>query len=199
MARIREFDEQKALTEAMHLFWEKGYEATSLSDLTTRMGIQKPSIYAAFGDKSSLFEAALRKYNQLHAMNVRSKLNKTASVKEAFKLLFSEGAFSDNMMMQNGCFCVNTMVELAPHDSRFEVLTREHQQYLAVIFEETIKRGIASGELQTGIDCKATAHALVASFIGITVLKKSNPGPVWMDSCISAAMKLLPAAGEAVG
>ncbi|MFB5266356.1 TetR/AcrR family transcriptional regulator [Paenibacillus enshidis] len=199
MARIREFDEQKALTEAMRLFWEKGYEATSLSDLTTRMGIQKPSIYAAFGDKSSLFEAALRKYNQLHAMNVRTKLNKTASVKEAFKMLFLEGAFTDADFVQNGCFCVNTMVELAPHDTRFEVLTREHQQYLAVIFEGTIKRGIASGELQAGIDCKATAHALVASFIGITVMKKSNPGPVWVDSCISAAMKLLPAVGEADG
>jgi TetR/AcrR family transcriptional repressor of nem operon len=199
MARIREFDEQKALTEAMRLFWEKGYEATSLSDLTLRMGIQKPSLYAAFGDKTSLFEAALRKYNQLHAMNVRSKLNKAASAKEAFKMLFLEGAFTDADFDQNGCLCVNTMVELAPHDTRFEVLTREHQQYLAVIFEETIKRGIASGELKAGIDCKAVAHALVASFIGITVMKKSNPGPVWVDSCISAAMKLLPAAGEADG
>lgn len=53
MARTREFDEAKVLEAAMQLFWEKGYEATSLSDLTARMGIQRPSIYSTFGDKRS--------------------------------------------------------------------------------------------------------------------------------------------------
>lgn len=53
MARTREFDEEKVLEAAMQLFWEKGYEATSLSDLTARMGIQRPSIYSTFGDKKS--------------------------------------------------------------------------------------------------------------------------------------------------
>lgn len=51
MARLREFNEEKALDAAMQLFWEKGFEATSLSDLTSAMGIQRPSIYSAFGDK----------------------------------------------------------------------------------------------------------------------------------------------------
>jgi len=65
MARTREFDEEKVLEAAMQLFWEKGYEATSLSDLTARMGIQRPSIYSTFGDKKELFEAALRRYKKI--------------------------------------------------------------------------------------------------------------------------------------
>lgn len=51
MARPREFDQNKALEAAMYVFWEKGFEAASLSDLTARMGIQRPSLYSAFGDK----------------------------------------------------------------------------------------------------------------------------------------------------
>lgn len=192
MARIREFDEQKALTEAMHLFWEKGYEATSLSDLTARMGIRKPSLYAAYGDKSSLFEAALRKYNHLHAQQVRERLKCETSVKEAFRKLFREGAFPGSVEGKSGCFCVNTMVELAPHDARFEILTREHQQYLAVMFEETLARGVASGELGEIGDKRAVAQTLVASFIGITVLKKSTPDPAWIENCIDTALTLLP-------
>lgn len=191
MARIREFDEQQALTEAMHVFWEKGYEATSLSDLTSRMKIQKPSLYAAFGDKLSLFESALRKYNELHAKSVRVKLNESTSVKAAFKRLFLEGVFPTGTHERNGCFCINTMVELAPHDAKFEILTREHQQYLAAIFEDTLKRGVSSGEIDGSLNYRAIAQSLVVAFIGITVLKKSNPNREWIDSCIDSALSLL--------
>ncbi|WP_422656810.1 TetR/AcrR family transcriptional regulator [Paenibacillus sp. EC2-1] len=193
MARIREFDEQKALTEAMHVFWEKGYEATSLSDLTSRMGIQKPSLYAAYGDKMSLFESALRNYNQLHSKSVRLKLNKISSVMTAFRLLFLEGAFPNGTNERNGCFCINTMVELAPHDAKFEILTREHQQYLAAIFEATLERGVTSGEIDGSVNCRAMAQSLVVAFIGITVLKKSNPNREWIDNCIDSALSLLTA------
>ncbi|WP_028551968.1 TetR/AcrR family transcriptional regulator [Paenibacillus sp. UNC451MF] len=191
MARIREFDEQKALTEAMYLFWEKGYEATTLNDLTTRMGIQKPSLYSTYGDKSSLFEAALRNYNQQHAKYVRSKLNKITSVKAAFRSLFQEGVFPDGDHGRSGCFCVNTMVELAPHDAKFEILTREHQQYLAAVFENTLNRGVTSGEIDETVDCHAIAQTLVVTFVGITVLKKSNPNQEWIDNCIDSALSLL--------
>ncbi|MFC3800831.1 TetR/AcrR family transcriptional regulator [Cohnella sp. GCM10012308] len=191
MARNRAFDQQRALTEAMHVFWEKGYEATSLSDLTSRMGIQKPSLYAAYGDKLSLFESALRSYNELHAKSVRSKLSKTTSVKAGFRQLFLEGAFPDGTHERDGCFCVNTMVELAPHDAKFEILTREHQQYLAAIFEEALERSVNAGEIDRSVNCRAVAQSLVAAFVGITVLKKSNVSREWIDNCIDSALSLL--------
>ena len=78
---------KKALDAAMHLFWEKGYSATSLSDLTEKMGIQRPSLYAAFGDKEGLFEAALRRYTKLHASKVRIKLQ-NRPVKEGIRTFF---------------------------------------------------------------------------------------------------------------
>ncbi|PFF25966.1 TetR family transcriptional regulator, partial [Bacillus thuringiensis] len=186
MARLREFDEEKALDAAMQLFWEKGYAATSLSDLTAKMEIQKPSLYSAFGDKEGLFEVALRRYTNLHAANIRTKLQNEQSVKEAIRMFFENLVEEEyKKEFSKGCFCINTMVELAPHNEKFEVLTREHQMYLAVIFQELIMKGIRSGELQSDLNAKALAQTLVTSLIGLTVLMKSRPERSVIDNSVS--------------
>ncbi|WP_042471579.1 TetR/AcrR family transcriptional regulator [Bacillus ndiopicus] len=192
MARTREFDEEKVLNAAMQLFWEKGYEATSLSDLTARMEIQRPSIYSTFGDKKELFEAALRKYTTARASEIRALLQSYTSVKQAFAIFFKEVIEAEYKGdLSKGCFCINTMVELAPHDERFEILTREHQLYLAVIFQETIERGIQSGELEVGTDAKSLAQALIIALIGITVMMKSQPQRSFVDNAIAKTLTLL--------
>jgi len=192
MARTREFDEGQVLEAAMQLFWEKGYEATSLSDLTSRMGIQRPSIYSTFGDKRELFEAALRRYTTSRAFDIRSRLQKYASVKEAFSIFFADIITEEyEEDLSKGCFCINTMVELAPHDEKFEVLTREHQMYLAVIFQETIERGIQTGELDANTDAKSLAQALIVALIGITVMMKSRPQRSFVDNAVAATLTLL--------
>lgn len=192
MGRNREYDEDQVLGAAMQLFWEKGYEATSLSDLTSRMNIQRPSIYSAFGGKKELFEAALRKYTTSHASDIRTKLQSSPSVKEAFRIYFEEladDAYAE--FPRKGCFCINTMVELAPHDEKFEILTREHQMYLSVIFQETIERGIQSGELEHGMNAKAVSQSLVVSLIGLTVMLKSRPERSFVDNTIETTLTLL--------
>ncbi|PFU38231.1 TetR family transcriptional regulator [Bacillus cereus] len=192
MARTREFDEDQVLDAAMQLFWEKGYEATSLSDLTSRMGIQRPSIYSTFGDKKELFEAALRRYTMSRASDIRNRLQSQSSVKEAFSIFFADVVNEEYAGdLSKGCFCINTMVELAPHDERFEILTREHQMYLAVIFQETIERGIQSGELEVNTDAKSLAQALIVALIGLTVIMKSRPQRSFVDNVIAATLTLL--------
>lgn len=192
MVRQREFDTDQALEAAMQIFWDKGFEATSLSDLTTAMGIQRPSLYAAFGDKKELFETALRRYTTLHAAQVRSRLQHTSSVKEAFRALFEHiGAEGDVTDARHGCFCINTMVELAPHDPKFAVLTREHQMYLAAIFKETIERGQETGELSNDLDSSALSKSLVVSMIGLTVMMKSEPDRSFVQQSIKVTLSLL--------
>lgn len=192
MARLREFDKEKALDAAMQLFWEKGYAATSLSDLTAKMEIQRPSLYAAFGDKEGLFEAALRRYTNLHAASIRTKLQKEQSVKETIRIFFENMVEEEYKKESNkGCFCINTMVEIAPHNEKFEVLTREHQMYLSVIFQELIAKGIQSGELQSDVNAKALAQTLVTSLIGLTVLMKSRPKRSVVDNSVCIILSLL--------
>ncbi|MGG4462361.1 TetR/AcrR family transcriptional regulator [Brevibacillus sp. HB1.2] len=192
MVRPREFNEEQALHAAMELFWEKGYEATSLSDLTAKMGIQRPSLYAAFGDKKELFEATLRKYNQSHASYVRARLQSVPSVKEAFRAFFA-GIVAEGYEEgpSRGCFCLNVMVELAPHDAKFEELTREHQMYLAAIFQEIIEQGVRSGELGNHVRAKALAQTLVVSMIGLTTLMKSRPDRTFADNAVATIIAFL--------
>ncbi|WP_153978200.1 TetR/AcrR family transcriptional regulator [Paenibacillus xylanilyticus] len=192
MVRQREFDTDKVLDAAMRIFWDKGFEATSLTDLTSAMGIQRPSLYAAFGDKKELFEMALRRYTTLHAAQIRSRLQHEGSIKQAFRALFEHiGAEGDVSKPSHGCFCINTMVELAPHDSKFAILTREHQMYLAVIFQESIERGQRSGELSSELNASAAAKSLVISMIGLTVLMKSGPERSFVEQSIEAALFII--------
>lgn len=195
MVRPRAFNTDMALDAAMQIFWDKGFETASLSDLTKGMGIQRPSLYAAFGDKKELFEAALRRYNTWHASQVRERLQEGPSVREAFRKLIEQiGAeVPAATEIQRGCFCINTMVELAPHDPKFAVLTREHQMYLAAIFTEAIERGKKEGELSSGLNAEALAHALVVSMIGLTVLMKSNPDQALIKNSIEMSLGLLDA------
>ena len=65
MGRPRAFDMDQALDQALHVFWEKGYAGTSITDLTEAMGINPPSLYAAFGNKEKLFKKALDRYEDL--------------------------------------------------------------------------------------------------------------------------------------
>jgi TetR/AcrR family transcriptional repressor of nem operon len=192
VVRQREFDKDKALEAALQVFWEKGYTATSLSDLTTSMNIHRPSLYAAFGDKEKLFELALRKYTAQHADRIRKKLQNKTSVKEAFRLFFQDLIEEEYRKdLKSGCFCINTMVELAPKDEKFEILTREHQMFLSILFEETIAAGIRSGELNSSTDAKSLAQTFVVSLIGLTVLIKSRPERSFLDNAITTILSLL--------
>lgn len=192
MPRKREFDIEKALDAAMGVFWEKGFHATSISDLTERMGIERPSIYSTFGDKRGLFETALRKYNSTHAARIRAQLQSQSSVKEAFRRFFEGAAAQDKMNAPNwGCFCINSMVELSPHDEKFEILTREHQMYLSALFQETIERGMRTGELNADLDARELAHTLVISLIGLTVMMKSRPDRSFTDHTINGILAIL--------
>ncbi len=83
------------------------------------------------------------------------------------------------------------MVELAPHDEKFEILTREHQMYLSVIFQEAIERGMQSGELEQGTNAKALSQALLVSLIGLTVIMKSRPERSFVDNSVEVMLALL--------
>ncbi|MUT65764.1 TetR/AcrR family transcriptional regulator [Paenibacillus sp. NEAU-GSW1] len=192
MVRPREFDERAALAAAMQVFWEKGYEATSLSDLTDRMAIQRPSLYAAFGGKKELFTAALKLYVQLSLSYLVNKLQSAPSVRESLHAYFQgiiDGSGGNNP--DYGCLCVNTMVEMAPHEPDFAQITADYQASLTELFRKTIERGIQSGELPKHLNPASISRLLTISAIGLSVSMKSKPNLPQVEHVASEILTLL--------
>src|SRR5262245_52388236 len=112
MPRPREFDKLDVLDRATRLFWQRGYGGTSLNDLESAMGIGRTSIYAAFGDKESLFLQSVDHYEATYSVKLRRALTESGGVRPAIERYFEEllAAFVDpNLPL--GCLVTNVAVE----------------------------------------------------------------------------------------
>src|SRR5215470_17396797 len=106
MARSREFDVDTAADQALRLFWTKGYEGTTLSDLTRAMGINRPSLYAAFGSKEELFRKALDRYAEGPAAFMREALDEPTARAVAERLLGGATDRATDRRNPRGCLMV---------------------------------------------------------------------------------------------
>ena len=177
MPRPREFDETEALAAALELFWEKGYEATSLQDLTDRMGIRRGSLYHAFGDKHALFARALAIYQADLLHWYRQWLERPGTVREALQGLFSEvvdRASTEERPRSRGCLCVNTAIELAPHDPAVARLIERHDRSAEDLFRRALERGRSAGEFSARLDPASTAQFLLNALAGLAVARKTD-------------------------
>jgi AcrR family transcriptional regulator len=107
MGRPRQFDIDDALDRALHVFWSKGYEGASLSDLTEAMGITRPSLYAAFGNKEDLFRKALDRYASRHVAFVQEALSEPTARGVVERMLFGFADAQTDPNSPPGCLTIN--------------------------------------------------------------------------------------------
>ena len=194
MGRPREFDEQQALGAALERFWEKGFEATSLADLTECMGLQKGSLYGAFGDKRQLYLSALARYQDEALGTIARALAAEGSPREALRAFFAEAvARSASRDGPRGCLCVNTAVELAPHDDEIARGLRKHGERVEALFQQLIERGQARGEFTTRLEARAAARFLGGLLYGLGVLAKTRPGRGRLEDIVRVGLSALEA------
>jgi TetR/AcrR family transcriptional regulator, transcriptional repressor for nem operon len=113
MVRTKQFDKHTALDEAMELFWQRGYHATSIQDLVDHLGVNRQSLYDTYGGKDQLFLAALERYREIQAAPVRRLLERDGPAREIVRDFFRgyvEALLSEDC---KGCFMVNTATEVA--------------------------------------------------------------------------------------
>jgi TetR/AcrR family transcriptional repressor of nem operon len=169
MARPREFDIDEALEKAMQLFWTKGYEASSMTDLTWAMGLNKGSLYAAFGSKHDLFVSAIKRYLEQDRAVFLENFGGTAPLKDAIRthLTVYVGTFHKGVLVPRGCLAVNSLAELAARDEVVAQLINRHIQGAVSFLTDRIKMEQASGLLQTKKDARTLAELVVVVELGL--------------------------------
>ncbi len=176
MAGKKQFIPEEALEKAMQSFWCQGYEATSVEDLITNMGINRGSLYATFGDKHQLFLASLDHYNQTVMAMILEQLQAPGSAKQAIiNCIQSTATRAAHDPIQKGCLVTNTATELAAHDSAVAARIRSCLQGLEKAFYEALMRANAAGELGYTGDLHTLAQYLTSSLQGLQVMSKANP------------------------
>jgi TetR/AcrR family transcriptional repressor of nem operon len=177
VGRPRKFCEEQALESAMELFWEKGYEATSLADLMAATGLHKGSIYQAFGDKHNLFILALKQYMNETFRELRKAAEQADSAIDAIKLaLFQiiKMALSREEC-KRGCLAMNTVVEKAPHDPEIrKVLEAMYMQRVKFITGK-VKEAQREGDLRSDWPPERITALIQTTVAGLAAMMK---GPV---------------------
>lgn len=175
MARTKAFDTEEVLERALRIFWQKGYEGTSMQDLVDGMQINRASIYDTFGNKEQLYLTALQRYLQHQHHQVQQLLLHTSSVQEALSQLL------ENMIQESlhdaerkGCFVVNATTGLANRYEEVNQLVLENERRMAFIFKDFIQQGKEQGEIRSDQDEEALSSYIFSSIQGLRVLAVTN-------------------------
>ena len=192
--RPREFCVDHALAQALGVFWAKGYEGASLTDLTEAMGITRPSLYAAFGNKESLFRKALDLYEREKMAYVGKALSKPTARQVAETMLRGAVDTACDCEGPHGCLRVISSVACGPaaqsiHD---DVIERSNKGKQALI--ERLERAKAEGDLPANVDAQGLARVLVSFLQGISVQANQGATRAELDQLVETALSLWPSA-----
>ena len=190
MARPREFDEEKALDQAMRLFWTQGYQGTSLHDLLQTMGISKSSFYETFRSKRDLFMRSLEHFDETQALHAVTKLDADVPVKTIIAEMFA--VIIDRAVNQkHGCMFGRSAVELSHRDPVVRKRAAAGIRSVEDTFYKAVVRGKKSGELSKHCEARLVARSLTATFYGLQVMGNANVPQKVLKDVVSAALKEL--------
>lgn len=190
--RPRGFDEEEALDRAVRVFQAKGYGATTLDDLTTAMGINRPSLYASFGNKEALFHRVLDRYRDRYAQEADQVLTSRSSTQEAIETLLQWAAeWHWHHNQRQGCLIVNSTPDCRPDQPQIcDHILRLQTQNEEMLFQR-LQQGVGV-DLPQDADCRGLAQFFNGVIQGIAVLVREQQNPEAIRSLIRYAMRAWP-------
>ena len=192
MARKKQFEVEVVLDKAMKLFWQKGYNATSMDELVKTIGINRASMYNTFGSKFELFVSALNKYNTANAVRIADFLYYQLNVRKGLQLLL-ENLTTEALIQgtSKGCFMVNTITEMANVNPELDEQLKSSRLALETVFYNYLKYGVDNGQVSPYKDLKTISSYLFTVQSGLYVNSKINTSKEEMGKIVRAALSIL--------
>lgn len=189
------FDREQAIEQAMLLFWEHGYEATSLNDLTAALNVTPSSIYTAFGDKKGLFIAAVHCYAS-GPDNAEAIIQRAATGQEAALGLLRAAAFGfTGECTPRGCLMASSAISCSAMAQDVKIALAEMRRAIEVRLRDKIKGSLKDGSLPKGTDPAALAAHTMAVIQGMSTLARDGASRATLVKVVDSAMKCWPSAG----
>jgi TetR/AcrR family transcriptional repressor of nem operon len=190
MARPRSFDSDQALDLARDVFWRKGFQSTSLDDITAATGLAKPSLYAAFGDKNALFLKSLDRYQASIVANAERILSEGPSARDAIeRWLTGFVPFCSGVRGSRGCLSVNTAADGANDQKEVRNRVERFNRKLEQLLSKRLRADRA--QFSDAFDPDVAAHTIMAIYLGLMVLAKDAPDAARVRATLNQALKLL--------
>lgn len=190
--RPREFNAEKALERALRVFWERGYEGASLRDLTEAMGINRPSVYAAFGNKERLFRRALERYAETDASYVREGLREATARRAVEKVLLGAAEALSDPSHPRGCLMVQGALACGTESRGIQrelcALRAEGEAAL----RERLERAKQEGDLRSDADAAELAAYVMVVLHGMSVQAVGGASRERLQGIVERAMRAWP-------
>jgi len=192
IGRPRAFDPEKALEAALRVFWRKGYEGTALSDLTAAMGINRPSIYATFGNKEALFRKALDRYSERMTNFTAEALLEPTARGVAERLMVGTADLLSRPGNPKGCLVVQGALACGEEADpiRKELISRRATGEAAL--RERFERAKVEGDLPAGADPGDLARYVMAVMHGMSVQSAGGASRAELQGVIDLSLRAWP-------
>ena len=190
--RPREFCVDAALAQALRVFWEKGYEGTSLNDLTEAMGITRPSLYAAFGNKEALFRRALARYDERYLGYLPEALRLPTARQVAAHILYNAADLNSRYPDHRGCMAINGALAGSDEAEPVRQALIDYRAAAQAQLRERFERAKAEGDLPETAKPDALAAFVMAVTHGMAVQAKAGFSRDMLEAVAEQALSTWP-------
>lgn len=191
--RPREFDRELVLRRAMDAFWTKGFDACSVSDLVDAMGINSPSIYAAFGSKEALYRETIELYVNAEGGAALRRLQEGGTLREGLEAMFDTSIelFTAGRHSR-GCMIFFGGASIGPEHAELQKLLQRLRQRMAGLVEARFTEAIGQGELPPHADASALATLCMLAFSGLSAQAANGAKKAELRVGIAQLLAMIP-------